>query len=86
MYLTLADDIWVILQRTSWNVSEVDAMLTFAPAYLEYLMTSNRPSLLTKIFGMYTCKTKDLKTGEKRKVDLVVMEVRSVLKVADGRL
>lgn len=32
--------------------------------------------MVPQIFGMYTCKIKNLKTGEKQKVDYVVMEVR----------
>lgn len=50
-------------------------MLTFAPQYCDYLLTSKRPSLLVKILGVYTVKVKDLKSGEvKQKLDLIVME------------
>ncbi|KAM0747524.1 SAICAR synthase-like protein, partial [Meredithblackwellia eburnea MCA 4105] len=59
---------------TAWGVSEKEAFLQFAPELLGYLMAPERPSLLAKIFGFYTIKTKNLKTGEVRKLDLIVME------------
>ncbi|GAA5892559.1 uncharacterized protein JCM6883_007397 [Sporobolomyces salmoneus] len=37
-------------------------------------MQADRPSLLSKIFGIYTVKIHDLKTNEKRKLDLIVMD------------
>jgi 1-phosphatidylinositol-3-phosphate 5-kinase len=50
-------------------------MLSFAPQYCDYLLTSSKPSLLVKLLGVYTVKIKDTKTGEvKQKLDLVVME------------
>lgn len=55
-------------------MSERDAFLTFAPSLLDYLEQTQRPSLLAKIFGFYTLKTKNLKTGEVVKLDLVVLE------------
>ncbi|KAL8277105.1 hypothetical protein RQP46_010533 [Phenoliferia psychrophenolica] len=59
----------------AWGVvSEKDAFLTFAPELLKHLMATERPSLLAKIFGFYTVKTKNLKTGETRRLDLIVME------------
>lgn len=57
-----------------WGSSERESFLSFAPALLDYLMAPERPSLLAKIYGFYTVKTKDSKTGETSKLDLVVME------------
>jgi len=57
-----------------WGVSEKESFLTFAPELLNYLMSPERPSLLAKIFGFYSVKFKNLKTGETKKLDLVVME------------
>jgi len=37
-------------------------------------MQADRPSLLSKIFGIYTIKIQDLKTGEKKKRDVIVMD------------
>ncbi|GAA6051243.1 hypothetical protein JCM3770_005888 [Rhodotorula araucariae] len=54
--------------------SELDSLLTFAPKLLAYLMSPERPSLLAKIFGIYTVKMADSKTGKKKKVDLILME------------
>ncbi|GAA6061162.1 hypothetical protein JCM10212_005748 [Sporobolomyces blumeae] len=59
---------------TKLGYSELDSLLTFAPRLLDYLIKPERPSLLAKIFGIYTVKVKNEKTGEKRKLDLVVME------------
>ncbi|KAK4699611.1 hypothetical protein P7C70_g6650, partial [Phenoliferia sp. Uapishka_3] len=58
----------------AWGVSEKEAFLTFAPELLKHLMASDRPTILAKIFGFYTVKFKNLKTGESRKLDLIVME------------
>ncbi|GAA5878561.1 hypothetical protein JCM1840_007450 [Sporobolomyces johnsonii] len=59
---------------TKFGYSELESLLTFAPRLLDYLMRPERPSLLAKIYGIYTVKTQDSKTGEKKKVDLIVME------------
>ncbi|GAA5894532.1 hypothetical protein JCM8208_006266 [Rhodotorula glutinis] len=54
--------------------SELDALLDFAPKLLDYLMNPERPSLLAKIFGIYTVKIVDSKTNKRVKVDLILME------------
>ncbi|BGP47232.1 hypothetical protein JCM10450v2_003084 [Rhodotorula kratochvilovae] len=59
---------------TKLGYSELDSLLSFAPKLLAYLMSPERPSLLAKIFGIYTVKIADSKTGKKRKVDLILME------------
>lgn len=61
-------------QVTKFGYSELESLLTFAPRLLDYQMQADRPSLLSKIFGIYTIKIQDLKTGEKRKLDLIVMD------------
>ncbi|GAA6031138.1 hypothetical protein JCM8097_004022 [Rhodosporidiobolus ruineniae] len=58
---------------TKFGASERETLLNVAPKLLDYLMHPERPSLLAKIFGVYTVKICDGK-GVKRKVDLVVME------------
>jgi len=37
-------------------------------------MQADRPSLLSKIFGIYSIKIQDFKTGEKKKLDMIVMD------------
>ncbi|BGP15197.1 hypothetical protein JCM10213v2_003156 [Rhodosporidiobolus nylandii] len=59
---------------TKFGHSELDTLLHFTPNLLDYLMKPERPSLLAKIFGVYTVKIVDAKSGEKRKLDLFVME------------
>lgn len=60
---------------TAWGVSERDAFLSFCPDLLEYLSSPDRPSLLAKIYGFYTIKIKNVKTGQiEQKLDLVVLE------------
>lgn len=61
-------------QVTKLGYSELDSVLGFAPKLLDYLGSPERPSLLAKIFGIYTLKFVDVKTGKKRKVDLILME------------
>jgi hypothetical protein len=37
---------------TSWNVgNELEAILDFAPRYLDYFLTSKKPSAIVKIYG-----------------------------------
>ncbi|GAA5962584.1 hypothetical protein JCM3765_003738 [Sporobolomyces pararoseus] len=59
---------------TKFGYSELDSLLSFAPRLLDYQMQADRPSLLSKIFGIYSIKIQDLKTGEKRKLDMIVMD------------
>ncbi|GAA5823555.1 hypothetical protein JCM11251_000679 [Rhodosporidiobolus azoricus] len=60
-------------QVTKFGVSERETLLNVAPKLLSYLMHPERPSLLARIFGVYTVKITDAK-GAKKKIDLVVME------------
>lgn len=62
------------MKVTKFGYSELDSLLTFAPRLLDYQMQADRPSLLSKIFGIYTIKIQDLKTGEKKKLDMIVMD------------
>ncbi|GAA5855603.1 hypothetical protein JCM8547_001612 [Rhodosporidiobolus lusitaniae] len=57
---------------TKFGASEREVLLNVAPSLLAYLMHPERPSLMAKIFGIFTVKTDE--NGVKRKVDLVVME------------
>ncbi|GAA5927742.1 uncharacterized protein JCM15063_005981 [Sporobolomyces koalae] len=59
---------------TKFGYSELESLLTFAPRLLDYQMQADRPSLLSKIFGIYTIKIENLETGEKRKLDMIVMD------------
>ncbi|GAA5983838.1 hypothetical protein JCM5350_007568 [Sporobolomyces pararoseus] len=59
---------------TKFGYSELDSLLSFAPRLLDYQMQADRPSLLSKIFGIYSIKIQDLKTGDKRKLDMIVMD------------
>jgi hypothetical protein len=60
---------------SSWNVAEKDELLKFAPKYFEYMAkTQSSPTVLVKIFGFYTLKVKDNKTGITTKMDVLVME------------
>ncbi|GAA5907063.1 hypothetical protein JCM6882_005159 [Rhodosporidiobolus microsporus] len=58
---------------TKLGNSERETLLNVAPKLLSYLMHPERPSLLAKIFGVYTVKITD-PSGAKKKIDLVVME------------
>ncbi|RIB16873.1 hypothetical protein C2G38_2038203 [Gigaspora rosea] len=71
------DDQLVIKQMVkSWTISEKEALLQFSPKYLEYMnKSSNKPSVLAKIFGFYSIKIKDLKKNNiTMKMDVLVME------------
>ena len=59
----------------NWSGAEKDALLKFAPSYFKYMnRTSQKPSVLAKIFGFYTLKRKNLLTGEVKRMDVLVME------------
>ncbi|KAF0465669.1 1-phosphatidylinositol-3-phosphate 5-kinase [Gigaspora margarita] len=71
------DDQLVIKQMVkSWTISEKEALLQFSPKYFEYMnKSSNKPSVLAKIFGFYSIKIKDLKKNNIiMKMDVLVME------------
>ncbi|CAG8604045.1 8057_t:CDS:10 [Dentiscutata erythropus] len=71
------DDRLVIKQMVnSWKISEREALLQFSPKYLEYMnQSSDKPSVLAKIFGFYSIKIKDLKKNNIiLKMDVLVME------------
>ncbi|GAA5994179.1 1-phosphatidylinositol-3-phosphate 5-kinase [Rhodotorula paludigena] len=74
-FLMTADERFMLKELvTKLGYSELDSVLGFAPKLLDYLGSPERPSLLAKIFGIYTLKFVDVKTGKKRKVDLILME------------
>ncbi|CAG8678914.1 4824_t:CDS:10 [Cetraspora pellucida] len=71
------DDRLVIKQMVkSWKISERDALIQFSPKYFEYMNKStNKPSILAKIFGFYSIKIKDIKKNNIiMKMDVLVME------------
>ncbi|KAI9635199.1 phosphatidylinositol-4-phosphate 5-kinase [Dioszegia hungarica] len=56
-------------------ISRSQALLEIAPAYFEHMATThNKATALAKIVGFYTVKMHDVATGEKRTMDLLVME------------
>ncbi|KAF8305006.1 hypothetical protein DL93DRAFT_2144921 [Clavulina sp. PMI_390] len=57
--------------------SELDSMLNFAPAYFDYMsnaITSKRPTLLAKIFGLYKIAYKHPILGKTVRMNLLLME------------
>ncbi|KAF9082129.1 hypothetical protein BGX23_012783 [Mortierella sp. AD031] len=70
------DDRFVVKQMvSSWNIAEKDELLKFAPKYFDYMeKTHEAPTVLAKIFGFYTFKIKNGKTGQATKIDVLVME------------
>ncbi|KAI9348295.1 hypothetical protein DFJ73DRAFT_625838, partial [Zopfochytrium polystomum] len=70
------DDRLVIKQlATNWTVAEKDALLKFAPAYFDHISRADKtPTVLAKIFGIYTIKHKNLVTGVNSEMDILVME------------
>lgn len=59
------------------NQKESLSFSTFAPAYVEHISNSlkyNRPSTLTKIFGIYHIQYRHNATGENFKRDILVLE------------
>ncbi|KAG0147949.1 hypothetical protein CROQUDRAFT_42132 [Cronartium quercuum f. sp. fusiforme G11] len=62
---------------TTWNMSEREALLNFAPTYFEYISssTSMKPSVMCKILGFFTVKIKESGKNENMvKLDLLLME------------
>ncbi|KAK8866021.1 hypothetical protein IAR55_001172 [Kwoniella newhampshirensis] len=60
---------------SKWHVSDPQAMLDIAPAYLEHLAgTHNRATSLAKIVGFYNVRIDDLQSGTRKQLDLLVME------------
>lgn len=59
------------------NQKESLSFSTFAPAYIEHIsncLKYNRPSTLTKIFGIYHIQYRQNSTGENFKRDILVLE------------
>ncbi|WVQ77095.1 hypothetical protein IAR50_006778 [Cryptococcus sp. DSM 104548] len=60
---------------SKWTVSDMHALLEISPAYFNYMAgTHNKATSLAKIVGFYTVTIKDLHSGHKRQLDLLVME------------
>ncbi|ODN92012.1 hypothetical protein L198_05684 [Cryptococcus wingfieldii CBS 7118] len=60
---------------SKWTVSDMHALLEISPAYFNFMTsTHNRATSLAKIVGFYTVTIKDLHSGTKRQLDLLVME------------
>ncbi|GAA5986930.1 hypothetical protein JCM10908_000958 [Rhodotorula pacifica] len=74
-FLRTHDDRFILKELTSHlGFSELESLLVFAPKLLDYLEHPERPSLLAKIFGIYTVKCTDATTGYRFKQHLVVLE------------
>jgi hypothetical protein len=60
----------------AWTGSERDSMLAFSSDYFRYFLkqSDQRPSLIAKLFGVFSIKIKNDKTGDEQKLDLVIME------------
>lgn len=59
------------------NQKESLSFSTFAPSYIDYISNSlkyNRPTTLTKIFGIYHIQYRQNSTGENFKRDILVLE------------
>ncbi|KAJ4972617.1 hypothetical protein NE237_005791 [Protea cynaroides] len=81
------DDRFVIKQVTE---TELDYFKKFAPEYFRYLtdsLTSENPTCLAKVLGIYQVTIKHLKGGWETKMNLMVMEnlffMRSISRVYD---
>lgn len=60
---------------SKWTVSDMHALLEISPAYFHHMAgTHNRATALAKIVGFYTVTIKDSQCGQKRQLDLLVME------------
>lgn len=74
-------------QVAKWGVSECESFVAFAPAFIDHLMDDSRPSLLAKIFGCFTVKTRNLDSGVVTKRHVIVQENlfygRSISRVFD---
>ncbi|WVN89047.1 uncharacterized protein L203_104263 [Cryptococcus depauperatus CBS 7841] len=60
---------------SKWIVSDMHALLEISPAYFHFMAgTHNKATSLAKIVGFYTVTIKDLQSGQKRQLNLLVME------------
>ncbi|KAI9230210.1 MAG: hypothetical protein DHS80DRAFT_12830 [Piptocephalis tieghemiana] len=59
---------------TRWTLTEKEALLDFAPSYLEYMLQAGGPTALAKIFGFYSLKYKNVASGKTMRMDVLVME------------
>ena len=74
--ILLVDNRFVVKQLASnWTVAEKDALLQFAPAYLDYISNADKSSsVLAKIFGFYTVKHRNVSTGAVTEMDFLITE------------
>ncbi|KAL1916606.1 uncharacterized protein VTP21DRAFT_5797 [Calcarisporiella thermophila] len=76
LFFKTRDDRLIIKQMiNTWNLDEMSGVLRFAPQYFAYMeRTSEYPTLLAKVFGVYTIKIKNVRTGYVQKFGVQVME------------
>lgn len=73
-FLKTLDDRLIVKQLSP---TELDAFVTFAPSYFEYMAKAffhDLPTVLAKIFGFYQIRVKNPITGNVIRLDLIVME------------
>lgn len=73
-FLKTRDDRLLIKQMSR---AELDAFLTFAPAYFAYMSRSffhELPTMLAKVFGFYRIGFKNPVTGKSIRLDVLIME------------
>ncbi|KAI8327501.1 hypothetical protein BC941DRAFT_458143 [Chlamydoabsidia padenii] len=86
-FLKTKDDRFLMKQMSRF---ELDAFLSFAPAYFQYLSKAffnELPTVLAKIFGFYSIGYKNSNSGKSMRMDVLVMEnlfyQRNVKKIFD---
>ncbi|KAJ3322288.1 1-phosphatidylinositol-3-phosphate 5-kinase [Boothiomyces sp. JEL0866] len=73
-FMKTRDD-WLVVKKISQI--ELEALISFSPAYFEYLSQAffhELPTLLAKIFGFYSISYKNPVTRKNVKMDILVME------------
>ncbi|KAI8896889.1 hypothetical protein BC833DRAFT_595714 [Globomyces pollinis-pini] len=73
-FMKTRDD-WLVVKRLSQI--EVEALISFSPAYFEYMSQAffhELPTVLAKIFGFYHIGFKNPTTRKSMKMDILVME------------
>ncbi|GAA98341.1 uncharacterized protein L969DRAFT_93060 [Mixia osmundae IAM 14324] len=77
-FYTTADERFLLkTMLSSWHAgSEIDYVLDFCQAYFDKTLEtdSHQPSVMVKLFGMYSLQMRDVKTSETTQLDIVIQE------------